>query len=86
MPRQHPFWQPHEEGEAMTFKEAAAFVMPFGKNKGRTLDDIASDDDGLLYLDWLRGERDGSGAEIDDALESYLDDPTIQKELERIRR
>jgi hypothetical protein len=70
----------------MTFSEASEYVMPFGKHKGRTLDAIASDDDGLLYLDWLRGERDGSGAEIDDALESYLDDPTIQEELERAGR
>jgi uncharacterized protein (DUF3820 family) len=68
----------------MTFSEAAEYVMPFGKHKHRTLDDIAADDDGLRYLDWLRDERGGVN-EVDEALAAYLDDPTIQKELERIK-
>ena len=68
----------------MTFSDAAKFVMPFGKYKGRTLDGIASDDEGLRYLDWLRDERKGVN-EVDEALVAYLDDPTIQKELERIK-
>lgn len=81
MPRLHLSWK---EGEAMTFKDAAAFVMPFGKHKGRTLDDIAADDDGLQYLDWMRGVRedDGKNDQVDRALRAYIDDPAIQKELE----
>ena len=40
----------------MTFKDAANFIMPFGKHKGRTLqaivgDDDDDDDEGFLYLD-----------------------------------
>ena len=68
----------------MTFSEASEYVMPFGKHKGRTLDAIASDDDGLQYLDWMRGARedDGKNDQVDRALRSYLDDPAIQKELE----
>lgn len=68
----------------MTFAEAAKYVMPFGKHKGRTLDAIASDDDGLRYLDWLRGERGGVN-DVDRALVAYLDDPTIKKELENLK-
>ena len=68
---------------AMTFKDAAATVMPFGKHKGRTIDAIASNDDGLRYLDWLTGERQGQTTQLDIALAVYLRDPSIQKELGR---
>ena len=67
----------------MTFKEAADFIMPFGKYRRDTLDEIAKTDAGLKYLDWLRGERK-SGVEsggVDRALCVYLDDPAIAKEL-----
>jgi hypothetical protein len=68
----------------MTFEAAKDFEMPFGKHKGRTLDDIAKDDDGLRYLDWMRGvrEEDGKNNDVDKALRAYLDDPSIQKEME----
>ena len=68
----------------MTYKEAAAFVMPFGKHKGRTLDTIASTDDGLKYLDWLRGERSWGRRDIDSALAAYLDDAAIKREVARV--
>ena len=69
----------------MTFAEAAAFIMPFGKYAGCTLDGIALDDKGLKYLDWLRGERaqEGKNSDVDKALAAYLDDPTIQRELNK---
>jgi uncharacterized protein (DUF3820 family) len=66
----------------MTFDQAKTFVMPFGKHKGRTLEQIASDDEGLQYLDWLFGERGDGGFQLDRALVAYLEDPSIQKELE----
>jgi hypothetical protein len=68
----------------MTFDRAKRFEMPFGKHKGRTLDDIALDGDGLRYLDWLRGVREdeGKNMDVDKALEVYLNDPSIQSELE----
>ena len=64
------------------FKEAAAFVLSFGKYRGVTLDAIAVTDDGLKYLDWLRGERGGS--KRDAALAAYLDDPAIKREVARV--
>ena len=72
----------------MTFKDAAAFVMPFGKHRGLPLDSIASTDKGLSYLDWLRGERAQPtlarrGTDLDEALAAYLDDKTIQAEVAR---
>ena len=68
------------------FKEAAAFVLSFGKYRGVTLDAIAVTDDGLKYLDWLRGERAGhcnAKRDVDAALAAYLDDPAIKRELAR---
>ena len=66
----------------MTFKEAHNFRMPFGKHKGRKLDEIAADDAGLKYLDWLVGEiQDGN---VKNALEAYLGDPTIKAELKNL--
>lgn len=64
------------------FKVAKSYRMPFGKYKGQTLDDIASTDDGLRYLDWLAGE-DIRGP-LKDALEAYLDDESISTELETL--
>jgi hypothetical protein len=65
----------------MTFCEAAHFRMPFGKHIGETLDAIAEADDGLEYLDWLRGQRQGRHEPIDEALAAYLDDPAIAREV-----
>ena len=50
--------------------EPGDFVMPVGKYKGKTLDEIAESDEGLLYLDWIRGEFD-PGATFK-AISAYL--------------
>ncbi len=68
----------------MTFKEAKDYIMPFGKHRGKRLDDIASEDEGLKYLDWLYGEVSGSYYEPRDALAAYLSDSSIKKELENL--
>ena len=61
-----------------TFREAASYKMPYGMHKGKVLDKIP-----LMYLYWLRGERGEDGSDpLDLAIRTYLDDPTIQKELE----
>jgi len=77
----------------MTYSEASAFVWPWGKYKGQTLDQIASTDAGLRYLDYMRGEREKSpGGPVNPAsdrvlaaLTAYLDDPSIKRELENLR-
>jgi hypothetical protein len=65
------------------WKWASTFKMPYGVHAGRTLDSIASDDDGLRYLDWMRGEKDAEedGGMVAQALRLYLDDPAIKREL-----
>lgn len=72
------------------FKKAAQHVLMFGKFKTlplnqRTLDAIASTDEGLKYLDWLRGALHEHcldwQMETRAALDVYLDDPAIAKEL-----
>jgi len=69
----------------MDFAEAAAFIMPYGQHKGKTLDAIATDDAGLRYLDWLVGARQGSTTRLDVALAVYLRDPAIARELAALR-
>ena len=59
---------------------AKKYTLFFGKYKGRTLDDIAASDEGLLYLDWLRGQRWFEGIPRE-AVEAYLRDITIQNEI-----
>jgi len=64
----------------MTFTEAKTFVLPIGKFKGKTLDKVASTPDGLRYLDWLL-TADLMPATME-ALETYMMDSSIQKELD----
>lgn len=62
----------------LTFREAADTAISFGKHKGRTLDQIGETDEGLLYLDWLRGQKGPTGF-MAQVLKAYLDDPSISK-------
>lgn len=66
-----------------SFKVAAQYRMPFGKYFGQTLDDIAKTDAGLLYLDYIRGERKEkkNNNEVDRMLNAYLSDPGIVRDL-----
>ena len=60
-------------------------IIPFGKHKGRTLNDVASSTGGLLYLDKQRG-RDWVRENHPDlivALEAYLSEPGVSRELDR---
>jgi hypothetical protein len=60
-------------------------VIPFGKHKGRTFDDVASTTAGLLYLDkqrardWVRDNH----PDLAQALEAYLSEPGVSRELDR---
>ena len=67
----------------MTFREAADYVLPWGQHKGRSLDSVAETDEGLKYLDWLRG-RVTKDLRTKEALDAYLGDKTISAELDRI--
>lgn len=67
----------------MTFSDAKEIRMPFGKFKGESFDKIAETDDGLLYLDWLRGEKIHD-RRLRSAVEAYLDDPAIKAELAKL--
>jgi hypothetical protein len=71
-------------GSVMSFQTASKFIVPFGKGKGRTIDEVARDNDGLMWLDWLYGERSGQRSPFDSALKVYMEDDSIQKELKKI--
>jgi hypothetical protein len=66
----------------MDFAQSAQTTVPFGKFKGQTIDHVAEDDSGLVYLEWLRDQRKDKSTEFDIALNTYLADPTIQRECE----
>jgi uncharacterized protein (DUF3820 family) len=63
------------------FSAACDVVMPFGKHQGRTLARIGATDDGLRYLDWLRGEGIRSAA-LSAAVETYLGHPAVARQLD----
>lgn len=67
----------------MTFKEAGLYVLPFGKRRGERICDVALSDDGLRYLDWMSGAATQPGP-TKDALECYLGDPAIAREIENL--
>lgn len=66
----------------MNFRQAANTVIQFGKNKGKTIDQVGESDDGLLYLDWLSGIDLKPDFKI--ALDTYLSDPTIARDLDTL--
>lgn len=64
------------------FDAAKNVVMPFGKKyKYRTIDQIAQTDEGLKWLDWVRGAGIARSQIVCDALDVYLTDPSIAREL-----
>jgi hypothetical protein len=67
----------------MDFKEAQGVIMPFGRFKGKTIDEIAMTDDGLRYLDWLYGQKIESPV-LWDAINTYMRDPVISRELDEL--
>ncbi len=68
----------------MTFAESQDYRLPFGKHKGERIDDVAATDEGLKYLDWMNGLDDIRDQQLREALEAYLGDPTIAKDLGEI--
>lgn len=51
-----------------------SYRMPFGKFQGKTLDEIASTREGLLWLDWAAGELDGTAG---DRIRQYVALPGV---------
>lgn len=60
-------------------------VIPFGKHKGRTFDDLASTNGGLIYLDKQRGREwvRETHPDLAHALDAYLSEPAVSRELDR---
>jgi hypothetical protein len=69
----------------LTFDEAKTFIVLFGKHKGETIDDVAKNDVGLLYLDWLVGMHYCKGM-FREALRTYLSDHSIASEIRKIQQ
>ena len=67
----------------LTFADVQDVVMPLGKYKGRTLDQIASDDEGLRYLDWLVGQEWLKG-DLRNCVVAYVNDDAIKSALKAL--
>ena len=67
----------------MTFAEAAAYRMPFGKFLGQRLEDAARDDRSLLYLDWMVGQG-WVPDRTREALAAYLSEPAVATRVARL--
>lgn len=70
---------------SIEFDVAQRFVMPLGKHKGKQLYEIAEDDEGLQYLDWLVGQdwlKTAQHMKLRNNLESYLKDPAIAHDVD----
>lgn len=67
----------------MTFDEAKRMRLTFGKYQGQSIEDVASDDEGLRYLDWAV-DQDFVWQSLKLALEVYVSDPAITAEIERV--
>lgn len=65
------------------FKKAQGYRLNFGQYEGQTIDEIASTDKGLLYLDWCVGALEHSQAWR--WINVYLSDPGIKRDLENLR-
>jgi hypothetical protein len=61
------------------------YVLNFGKPqyRGKTLDEIATTDAGLLYLDELV-EKEFLWSSVRDAILAYLELPVIKEELRKL--
>lgn len=74
------------EIEEMDTEEAAKVVMPFGKYRGKCLEDIED----ILYLDWLLGEKQEQkqSGNLVDALAAYLSNkkPEIEAAMRKRRK
>lgn len=71
----------------ITFEDARAFVMPFGKFQGQTLEEIASTPEGLRYLDWAIGRfetehRSASILSVVDHLRQFVDHPEVSSQID----
>ena len=67
--------------------DPALFRIPFGRYLDMTLQDIADEPGGLLYLDELRCDRSSEEdptSEFDSALIGFLEDEGIQERLENL--
>lgn len=59
-------------------------VIPFGQFDGKTIDEAASTEEGLKYLDWLLGSGFVRDARLQAALEQYMGQDVIRNELAAI--
>lgn len=72
----------------MTFTEACAYVLDFGKKyRGQTVTRVGNNDEGLRYLDWCIGQEFlnyDRYAETREAIEIYLKHPAVAMRVNQL--
>jgi len=68
----------------MNFREAAKTIIDFGKYNGKTIEEISLTDKGLKYLDWAYGNCVVHNPVVQRAIEIYMEDNIIKKELAEV--
>lgn len=71
----------------MNFQKASEVKIPYGNYRGRTIDQVAQDEAGLKYLDRLvddAGKIAWVEGELLEAIETYLADPIVAEDLEKV--
>ena len=65
----------------MEWVDASRYRLKHGRHEGETLRMVAREERGLRYLYWLSGQE-WIDAELSQALNVYLDNAPIKRELE----
>jgi hypothetical protein len=78
--------QPRPVPSPADFEKARGYVLRFGKFKDSTLEGIAVDNQGILYLDWLLKNGNKLHKATVTALEDFLGHPQVQRNLAAAER
>lgn len=74
-----PVTKPREPDPYRNGTGAGGFTVHFGKFAGKTINEIAMTDEGLVWLDWAAGKVQPPAR---DKIREFVADPTIQAEIE----
>lgn len=87
-PSKQKAWSETPRTGPITYVQAASYILSFGKYKGLSIDTIAQADEGLQYLDYMRGQLEEASSNRQELpyIVAYLSDDTIRADVEEMVR